>query len=46
MILIALPISIAGMLGFMYWNTAFNMRRDVAAQEKPAARRRSKPRKR
>ena len=25
----ALPISIAAMLGFMFWNTAFRMRRDI-----------------
>lgn len=41
----ALPVSIAAMLGFMFWNTAVNMRRDVEGEPKPAAKRRArKPR--
>jgi hypothetical protein len=29
----ALPISIAAMLGYMFWNTAFRMRKDVDDDE-------------
>jgi hypothetical protein len=29
----ALPISIAAMLGYMFWNTAFKMRKDVDPEE-------------
>jgi hypothetical protein len=29
----AFPISIAAMLGYMFWNTAFKMRKDVDGEE-------------
>jgi hypothetical protein len=29
----ALPISIAAMLGYMFWNTAFRMRKDIDPEE-------------
>jgi len=29
MIYVALPASILAMIGFMFWNTAVNMRRDI-----------------